>query len=197
MKDYKLAINHTIESTGLNLLTYMKKCPSLSWRLAHSALYKETNCPAKQHPLIPEQGPSHVSFNAGEDITSVLHLIFSRVYNKVFRSVLPLKPKPFQSNLIISGVLCGWLLIRDKFLQKFKLCKDTEYVCLLHILEEVVPLVFFSMAWYWDLESFRIIIPLSFDFLYYSSSETITTTAICTFNVKWTVSPKKLLPWPL
>ncbi|RMX55884.1 hypothetical protein pdam_00006286 [Pocillopora damicornis] len=81
MKDYKLAINHTIE---------------------------KTNCPAKQHPLIPEQGPSHVSFNAGEDITSVLHFIFSRVYNKVFRSVLPLKPKPFQSNLIISGVLCVW-----------------------------------------------------------------------------------------
>ena len=71
MEDYKLAINHTIESTGLNLLTYMKKCPSLSWRLAHSGLYKETNCPAKQHPLIPEQGPSHMSFNAVEDIISV------------------------------------------------------------------------------------------------------------------------------
>ena len=38
MKDYKLAINHTIESTGLNLLTYMKKyalpCPE-DWPTEH------------------------------------------------------------------------------------------------------------------------------------------------------------------
>ena len=38
MEDYKLAINHTIESTGLNLLTYMKKyalpCPE-DWPTEH------------------------------------------------------------------------------------------------------------------------------------------------------------------
>ena len=60
------------------------------------------------------------------------------------------------------------MIIRDKILQKFKLCKDIEYVCLLHILEEVLPLVFLNIAWYWDLESLKIISPLCFDFLYYS-----------------------------
>ncbi|CAH3167050.1 unnamed protein product [Pocillopora meandrina] len=38
-----------------------------------------------------------------------------------------------------NGGLCGWLFIKDKILKKFKLCKDIEYVYLLHILEEVLP----------------------------------------------------------
>ena len=92
--------------------------------------------------LILEQGPFHVSLNAEDNnIILVYHFFFLRVYNKVFKSVLPLKPKPFQSNLVISGGLCGWLFIKDKILKKFKLCKDIEYVYLLHILEEVLPSV--------------------------------------------------------
>lgn len=67
--------------------------------------------------------------------------------------------------------------LSTQILQKFKLCKDIEYVCLLHILEEVLPLVFLNIAWYWDLESLKIISPLCFDFLYYSSSGTIITMA--------------------
>lgn len=41
------------------------------------------------------------------------------------------------------AVLCGWIMIRGKVLRKFCICKDLEFVCILHILEEVILLVFF------------------------------------------------------
>ena len=37
-------------------------------------------------------------------------------------------------------------MIRDKIIRKFDLCKDIEYTCILHILDEVVPLAFFHYA---------------------------------------------------
>ena len=39
-------------------------------------------------------------------------------------------------------------MIRDKIISKFDLCKDihVEYACILHILDEVVPLAFFHYA---------------------------------------------------
>ena len=105
--------------------------------------------------------------------------------------MLPLKPKPFQSNLVISGVLCGWLPIKDKILKKFKFCKDIEYVYLLHILEEVLPSVWRGIQ-IW--KAWRLLV------LYVSISYTIhhlepsSLWQVYIFNVtgKWSVSPKKL-----
>ena len=37
-------------------------------------------------------------------------------------------------------------MIREKVLTKFGMCKDLEFVCILHILDEVIPLVFFHYA---------------------------------------------------
>ena len=37
-------------------------------------------------------------------------------------------------------------MIRDKIIGKFDSCKDIEYTCILHILDEVVPLAFFHYA---------------------------------------------------
>lgn len=47
-------------------------------------------------------------------------------------------------NLVVIGTMCGWLMIRDNVLEKLKLCKDLEYVCIIHILEEILPMVFFQ-----------------------------------------------------
>lgn len=47
-------------------------------------------------------------------------------------------------NLVVIGTMCGWLMIRDNVLEKLKLCKDLEYVCIIHILEEILPMVLFQ-----------------------------------------------------
>ena len=59
MKDYKLAINHTIESTGLNLLTYMKKyalpCPE-DWPTEHfikKLIAQQSNIHWSQNKALP------------------------------------------------------------------------------------------------------------------------------------------------
>jgi len=96
------------------------------------------------HHIVPEQGPFHVTLNAHEDIIQIYHFFFERIYYDVFHAKLPLKPKAFRINLLVIGTLCGWLLIREKVLEKFKLCKDPEYVCVIHILDEVLPMVFFQ-----------------------------------------------------
>jgi len=59
---------------------------------------------------------------------------------------LPKKPKPFRVQLLLMSALFGWLMIRDKIIGKFDSCKDIEYTCILHILDEVVPLAFFHYA---------------------------------------------------
>lgn len=96
--------------------------------------------------IIPEQGPFHVFLNLQEDIVKMYHFMLGNVYHKIFGSVLPNKPKPFRINILINAVFLGWLKIRSKVLQKFKLCKDIEYSCLLHILEEVIPIGFFHYS---------------------------------------------------
>ena len=59
---------------------------------------------------------------------------------------LPKKPKPFRVQFLLMSALFGWPMTRDKIIRKFDLCKDIEYTCILHILDEVVPLAFFHHA---------------------------------------------------
>ena len=54
------------------------------------------------------------------------------------------KPKPFQMSLCVTAALVGWQLIREKVVQKFGKCKQHEYVAILHLLEHVVPLIFYQ-----------------------------------------------------
>ena len=73
----------------------------------------------------------------------IYHFVLSQVYRETFGSELPHKPKPFQRNLLLNAIFLGWLQLRTKVLQKFQLCKDIEYACILHLLDEVIPLSFF------------------------------------------------------
>ena len=93
--------------------------------------------------MIPEQGPFHVTLNVQEDIIQIYHFILASVYKETFGSELPHKPKPFRINLLLNTVFLGWLQLRDKVLQKFQMCKDIEFACLLHLLDEVIPLSFY------------------------------------------------------
>ena len=147
MEDYSTALQHILNC-----------CPDLRTYLNNYAVPSPGDWPtwfyqkkiiAQQTPehilvsLMPEQGPLHVSLNSQEDVISIYNFFFARVHKDIFGSVLPHRPKPFRVQMLLMAVLCGWIMIREKVLRKFCMCKDLEFVCILHILEEVIPLVFF------------------------------------------------------
>ena len=149
MEDYQAAIHHIFcqcPDLQTYLQLYVLPAPGdwPTW-FYQKKLIAQSNNPSI-HSIIPEQGPFHVFLNLQEDIIKMYHFIFGTVYHKIFGSDLPLKPKPFRVNILITAVFLGWLKIRTKVLQKFKLCKDIEYACLLHLLEEVIPLGFFHYS---------------------------------------------------
>ena len=93
--------------------------------------------------FIPEQGPFYVFLNLQEDVLKIYHFILERIYKETFWSVLPKKTKPFRISLVITAVFLAWTKLHHKVLQKFQLCKDIEYSCLLFLLDKVIPLSFF------------------------------------------------------
>ena len=145
MEDYEKALTHILS-----------KCPNLKNYLQHFVLPTPGDWPTwfyqkkliaqrsnlSLHSIIPEQGPFHVFLNLQEDIVKMYHFILKPIYKEIFGSDLPLKPKPYRINILINAVFLGWLKIRSKVLQKFKLCKDIEFSCILHMLEEAMPIGF-------------------------------------------------------
>lgn len=94
--------------------------------------------------LIPELGQFHVHLNSSEDVVKQYYPIFKEIYASVFgqRVKLAEKPKPDKVTLCIVLSFCGWLSVRRQVIQAFGQCKDTEYSCLLHLFEELIPLCF-------------------------------------------------------
>lgn len=150
MEDYKKAINHTLECAGVEeyLRQYIIPLPGdwPTWYFTKKLIAQSQNSSEESiyNSIVPEQGAFHVTLNAHEDVIKIYHFFFAAIYHDVFGAVLPVKPKHFRINLVLIGTLCGWLLIREKVLEKFKHCKDLEYICVIHILEEILPLVFFQ-----------------------------------------------------
>lgn len=63
-------------------------------------------------------------------------------YKDLFGSALPKKPKPHQIQFLLMVMFFGWQYIREKIMRKFQLCKDIEFLCILHVLDEVIPLAY-------------------------------------------------------
>ena len=58
--------------------------------------------------------------------------------------MLPKRPKPHRIATLTTVAFGGWSIIRDQVLQLFgPVCKDTEYMLLLHLFDELLPLLFF------------------------------------------------------
>lgn len=63
---------------------------------------------------------------------------------KCFKQVLPKKPKPHQISTLTTAAFGGWTIIRDAVCQQFgPVCKDPQYMLLLHLFDEVLSLVFY------------------------------------------------------
>ena len=71
---------------------------------------------------------------------SYLNIFFDTLFSYLFGGVLPNRPRPHQSSLCVTAALLGWLLVREKF----GLCKSYEFVSMLFLLEDVIPLVYFQ-----------------------------------------------------
>lgn len=148
MEDYKKALCHVLECAP-DLHQYLQKfvLPAPgdwpTWYYQKKIIAQELNENSNFLSIIPEQGPFHVFLNLQEDVLKMYHFILAKVYKDIFGSDLPTKPKPFRIHLLITAVFLGWLKIRSKVLAKFKLCKDIEYACFLHLLDEVIPISFY------------------------------------------------------
>lgn len=94
--------------------------------------------------IIPEQGPFHVCLNAYKDVVLNFKFFFDKLYSSVFGGTLATKPKPWRTSLCVTAALLSWQLIRSKVLEKFAMCKQHEFVTILHLLEHVVPLIFYQ-----------------------------------------------------
>ena len=93
--------------------------------------------------IVPEQGPFHVYLYAIEDVVLIFKFFFNEMYKFVFGGILPRKQKPFRCSLCVTAALLGWILVRDKVMPKFGLCKSHEFASILYLLDHVVLLVFF------------------------------------------------------
>ena len=99
--------------------------------------------PAALQNVVPLIGPLHTSLNARECILLIYHEIFADLYSFLFgkKAKLAKKPKPWRISLLLEVVYGGWTLIRDMILSVFGKCKDTEYLTLVNLLDNYVPLV--------------------------------------------------------
>lgn len=58
--------------------------------------------------------------------------------------MLPNRPKPHKIGTLTTVASGGWSIVRDQVLQLFgPLCKDPKYMLLLHLFDELLPLLFF------------------------------------------------------
>lgn len=58
--------------------------------------------------------------------------------------MLPNRPKPNKIGTLTTVASGGWSIVRDQVLQLFgPLCKDPKYMLLLHLFDELLPLLFF------------------------------------------------------
>ncbi|KAL9961091.1 hypothetical protein ACROYT_G029973 [Oculina patagonica] len=152
MGNYRSAINHITEV-----------CPSLQEYMENNLLFLSGDWPTWYYnkkiicqlrpsvdpyfllSIVPWQGPFHIYLNAQEDVVTNFRCFFEELHKYLFgqRKVLPKKPKPYRISTLISAAFGGWLMIKTTVLTAFGQCKDPEYVMLIFLLDELVPLVFY------------------------------------------------------
>lgn len=151
MEDYARALNHILE-VAPELKEYMKQnlVPTPgdwpTWLYIKKLIAQSNNDKNIITSLIPEQGPFHVCLNLQEQIVIQYNFVFDDLHRYLFSKPLQQKPKPHHSSLLLSSILLGWLMVREKIIGKFAMCKDPEYVLLLFLFDEVVPLGFFQYS---------------------------------------------------
>ncbi len=99
--------------------------------------------PAVLKNVIPLIGPLHISLNARECVLLQFHEVFADLYAFLFgkKAKLAKKPKPWRVSLLLEVIYGGWTLVRDMILSVFYKCKDIEFLTLVNLLDNYIPLV--------------------------------------------------------
>ena len=99
--------------------------------------------PSALQNVVPFIGPLHISLNARECVLLIFHEIFADLYSFLFgkKAKLAKKPKAWRISLLLEVIYGGWTLVRDTILSVFEKSKDIEYLTLVNLLDNYVPLV--------------------------------------------------------
>jgi len=92
--------------------------------------------------LIPMIGPLHISLNSRETLFQIYHFFFEMLYHDLFgeNKILAQKPKPRLINLILNLTFYGWKNIRSLVINRFGNIKDIEYLMMIDLLDNSLPL---------------------------------------------------------
>lgn len=93
--------------------------------------------------VVPFIGPLHMQLNSRECVCVLNIEFFKKAYSYIFgeRKILANKPKAWRISLIEELLYGGWTLIRDQVVVAFSNCKDVQYLTLLNLLDNYLPLV--------------------------------------------------------
>lgn len=95
--------------------------------------------PAVLKNVIPLIGPLHISLNARECVLLIFHPIFADLYAALFRQKAKLAKKP--KCLLLEVIYGGWTFVRDMILSVFGKCKGVEFLTIVNLLDNYVPMV--------------------------------------------------------
>jgi hypothetical protein len=103
----------------------------------------DPSVPSSLKNVVPFIGPLHISLNARECVLLNFHQVFADLYSFLFgkKAKLAKKPKPWRISLLLEVIYGGWTLIHDSILSVFHKCKDIEFLTLLNLFDNYVPLV--------------------------------------------------------
>eukprot|EP00112_Aurelia_sp_Birch-Aquarium-sp1_P025550 Seg855.2 transcript_id=Seg855.2/GoldUCD/mRNA.D3Y31 product="hypothetical protein" protein_id=Seg855.2/GoldUCD/D3Y31 len=103
----------------------------------------DANIPALCKSIAPLIGPLHISINSRECVLMIFHHIFADLYSFLFGSKAKLakKPKPWRISLLLEVIYGGGLSFVIWFSLFSSQCKDIQYLTLLNLLDNYVPLV--------------------------------------------------------
>ena len=92
--------------------------------------------------VVPLIGPLHISLNSWECEVKNFHLIFAELYSFLFghKEKVVKKPLPRRVFWLLEVLYGGWIL-RDSILSTFYHSKDVEFLTIVNLVDNYVPLV--------------------------------------------------------
>ena len=145
--DILSAFNHML-SNGLSIYLDQFLAPFVGdwptqFYMRQIAYCNDGSVPALCKNIAPVIGPLHISLNSRECLVLNFHPVFAELYSYLFgkKATLAKKPRPWRMSLLLEVLYGGWTLIRDTILPVFSACKDVEYLTLLNLVDNYIPLV--------------------------------------------------------
>ena len=146
--DFYKAAHHAV-SKGLGLYLSKFICPQpgdwpAQFYMRQVQLHDKESigCVPFKH-IVPFIGPLRIQLNARECVSLLNIEFFKKAYSYIFGSkrVLASKPQAWRISFLLEVLYGGWTLIRDQVTVAFSNCKDLQYLTLLNLIDNYLPLV--------------------------------------------------------